>query len=101
LSPAKRVLCAPDGFTEPTERSDLVGRDSLSCHTPAHTVALFLRFFARTRNSTRFFSSVSALFAKNTRGWVLSLCGYSVFEGRDHNILPTCVWPHTIPGHDL
>jgi hypothetical protein len=41
LSPAKRVLCAPDGFTEPTEGSDLVGRDSLSCHTPAHTFALF------------------------------------------------------------
>src|SRR6266481_5480163 len=30
-----------------------------------------------------------------------SLCGYSVFEGRDHNILRTGVWPHTIPGHDL
>ena len=41
LSPAKRVLCAPDGFTEPTEGSDLVGRDPLSCHTPAHTFALF------------------------------------------------------------
>ena len=44
LSPAKRVLCAPDGFTEPTEGSDLVGRDPLSCHTPAHTFALFCAF---------------------------------------------------------
>ena len=44
LSPAKRVLCAPDGFTEPTEGSDLVGRDPLSCHTPAHTFALFYAF---------------------------------------------------------
>jgi len=69
-------------------------------HPCAH-FRTFLRFFARTKNSTRFFSSVSALFAKNTRGWVPSLCGFSVFEGRDHNILPTGVWPHTIPGHDL
>jgi len=44
LSRAKRVLCAPDGFTEPTEGSDLVGRDPLSCHTPAHTFALFYAF---------------------------------------------------------
>ncbi len=27
--------------------------------------------------------------------WVFS------FEGRDHDILRTGVWPHTIPGHDL
>src|SRR6266446_330871 len=44
LSRAKRVLCAPDGFTEPTEGSDLVGRDPFSCHTPAHTFALFCAF---------------------------------------------------------
>ncbi len=44
VSRAKRVLCAPDGFTEPTEGSDLVGRDPLSCHTPAHTFALFCAF---------------------------------------------------------
>ena len=36
-------------------------------HPCAH-FRTFLRFFARTKNSTRFFSSVSALFAKNTRG---------------------------------
>src|SRR6266851_3756193 len=30
-------------------------------------------------------------------GGCTSLCGYSVFKGRDHNILQTGVWPHTIP----
>src|SRR6266849_3588368 len=34
-------------------------------------------------------------------GGCTSLCGYSVVEGRDHNILRTGVWPHTIPGHVL
>src|SRR6266851_9751094 len=34
-------------------------------------------------------------------GGCTSLCGYSVLEGRDHNILRTGVWPHTIPGHVL
>src|SRR5258707_4490261 len=35
-------------------------------------------------------------------GGCTSLCGYSVFKGRDHNIiLQTGVWPHTIPGHVL
>src|SRR5260370_14882388 len=41
---AKRVLCAPTGFTEPTHGSDLVGRHPLSSHTPAHTFALFCAF---------------------------------------------------------
>ena len=48
-------------------------RDPLSFRILTHSFALFctlLHFFARSKNTTLFFSSDSALFGKNTRGWV-------------------------------
>src|SRR6266851_655115 len=68
LGPCKTRALRSGWFygTDRSFRPCLTGSPFLS-HPCAH-FRTFLRFFAPTKNSTRFFSSVSALFAKNTRG---------------------------------
>ncbi len=90
-------------------------RTMLARHAVPPT-SITLRFVSASHFGTHLISSISLSFHTLTgtpfcnpfvfmvfhlMGGCTSLCGYSVFEGRDHNILLTGVWPHTIPGHDL
>jgi len=69
--------------------------------TPLRTLSHFFAFFCTHQKFNSFLFKRFRTLCKKHRGWVPILCGYSVFEGRDNNILRTCVWPHTIPGHDF